>query len=130
MRAAFFSSSPFSVLSSQFGVLHSGRNYDFLRDFLIDWRDVIAMAIMKDADYSRVGAVDWAHDSPLSTAVRPDGAHLDEHAISVHRRAECGRRNENVSGEPGLWPVIQRCGIRQHKAKAIAGHAGARDHMS
>src|SRR5438046_10361427 len=91
MRAAFFSSSPFSVLSSQFGVLHSGRNYDFLRDFLIDWRDVIAMAIMKDADYSRVGAVDWAHDSPLSTAVRPDGAHLDEHAISVHRRADCGR---------------------------------------
>src|SRR6184192_3789104 len=102
MRAAFFSSSPFSVLSSQFGVLHSGRNYDFLRDFLIDRRDVIAMAIMKDADYSRVGAVDWAHDSPLSTAVRPDGAHLDEHAISVHRRADCGRRNENVSGEPAF----------------------------
>src|SRR5947209_17998278 len=102
MRAAFFSSSPFSVLSSQFVVLHSGRNYDFLRDFLIDWRDVIAMAIMKNADDSRMGAVDGADNSSLCTAIRPDGADLDKHAISVHRRADCGRWNENVSGEAGL----------------------------
>src|SRR5438132_7733576 len=108
MRAAFFSSSPFSVLSSQFGVPHSGRNYDFLRDFLIDWRDVIAMAIMKNADDSRMGAVDWAHDSSLGTAIRPDGADLDEHAISVHCRADCRRWSDNVSGKAGPLPVIQR----------------------
>src|SRR5205809_8042040 len=107
MRAAFFSiavriTALLFRTSPQFGVLHSGRNYDFLRDFLIDRRDVIAMAIMKDADYSRVGAVDWAHDSPLSTAVRLDGAHLDEHSISVHRRAYSGRRNETVFRETGL----------------------------
>src|SRR2546421_11112130 len=122
MRAAFFSiavrttallfrtSSQFPVLSSQFGVLHSGRNYDFLCDFLIDRCDVIAMAIMKDADYSRVGAVDGADNSSLCTAIRPDGADLDEHAISVHRRADCGRRNKNVSGEAGRLPVNQRGG--------------------
>src|SRR5213083_2377036 len=102
MRAAFFSiavriTALLFRTSPQFGVLHSLRNYDFLRDLLIDRRDVIAMAIMKDADYSRVGAVDWAENSSLSPAIRPDGADLHQHAISVHRRADCGRRNENVS---------------------------------
>src|SRR5207244_11588691 len=107
MRAAFFSSSQFSVLSSQFGVLHSWRNYDFLRDFLIDRRHVIAIAMMKDADYSRVRAVDGADNSSLCTAIRPDGADLDKHAISVHRRADCWRRNEKVSGEAGLYTGTQ-----------------------
>src|SRR5437870_13547446 len=106
MRAAFFSiavriTALLFRTSPQFGVLHSGRNYDFLRDFLIDWRDVIAMAIMKNADDSRMGAVDGADNSSLCTAIRPDGAALDKHAIYVHRRAVGGRWNEYVSDGAG-----------------------------
>src|SRR5215469_11352640 len=97
------------AISSRFvrGVFHSCRNNDLLRYLLIDGRDVIAMAVMKDADDSRVGAIDCADNSSFSATIWPDRADLDEHAISVHRSADGGWRNENVTCKVGFQPVIE-----------------------
>src|SRR5439155_21309826 len=111
MRAAFFSiavriTALLFRTSPQFGVLHSGRNYDFLRDFLIERRHVIARAIMKDANNSRMGAVDWADNSSLGAAIRPDDGDLHQHTIDVHRLADCRRWNLYVSGMMVLSTVF------------------------
>src|SRR5207248_2471190 len=119
MRAAFFSitvritapvfraSSRFPFFSSQFGIFHPWRNDNFLRNFLIYGCDVVAMAVVKDANDGCVGPVERADNSSLSAAVWSDRADLSEHAISVHCRADRRRRNENVSCEASLQPTIQ-----------------------
>src|SRR5579862_3474474 len=43
----------------------------------------------------------------------------------MHRIADCRRRNENIPGEPGFQRWIQRTGIGNDEAEAIAVHGQA-----
>jgi len=69
-----------------FGIFHARGDYDFLRDFLIDWRDVVpTIAAMKDSDDRAVSADDWANNAPFSAAIRANRADLDQDTVPMHR---------------------------------------------
>src|SRR5581483_493960 len=125
--AAFGSSSRLTLL----GVFHAARDDTVLRNFFVDWSDVVlAAAVMKSSHHGRLGAADYANDPALGAAVRPNCGDFHEHAISVHRGANRGRRNKNVTFQGFLQTRINGTGVGDNKAVAVAVHAEpARDHV-
>src|SRR5882757_425166 len=58
---------------------------DFLRDLLVDGRDVVmAAAVVERANDSGVGAVDGAENAALGAAVGAHAADFNENAVAMH----------------------------------------------
>ena len=77
-------------------MLHPMRNHDLRSNLLIDGGDIVAaIAIVENSNDRRMCAKNRAHDSAFGTSVRADGTDFDQYPVSVHRRANGRRRNED-----------------------------------
>src|SRR5580765_942386 len=84
-------------------MLHAFWNDDFLRDLCVDRGYVVsAAAVVEDADYWGVGAVDGANDASFGSAVVADLDDIYQHQIAVHGVADLVRRDEDVARELSL----------------------------
>src|SRR5579872_711111 len=109
-------------------ILHPRGNHDLLSYLLIDRRDVVmAMAIVKDAHDRCVGAMERPNDSSFDAAVRTKGRQLHQHAVAMHRVANCRRRNENVARDAGSETLVQSSGIGYHETEPVAMHSETAD---
>ncbi len=95
---------------------------------MVDGRDVVAaLAVVEDADDGAMSTVDGANDAPFGAAVGPDIADFDQHQVPVHGRTDSWRRDKDVPGELGFQRLLERSGVGNDKAKAIAMHAELTD---
>ena len=114
--------------TSFFWIFHPWRNYDFLRNLLVDRRHVVtAIAVMKDSDDRAVSTDDGANNAAFGTTVGADRANLYQHAVPMHCRTDSGWGNENISGELGLQAWVEGSGIGSDKPVAVAMHAQLSD---
>ena len=91
-----------------FRKLHPVRNHDLLGNLFIDRSDVVvAITVVKGANYGGMSADNWAHDAAFCATVRTDCADLHQHAVAMHSRANRVGRNEDVARETGLEAFIQ-----------------------
>ncbi len=104
-------------------VLHPWGDYDFLGYFFVDGLDVVvAVSVVEDADYRRMGTRQGADDAAFGAAIGTDGTDFDQDAVTVHGGCGGVRRNEDIAGETGLQTGIERSGVGNHEAEAVAMH--------
>ena len=70
-----------------------------------------------------------ASERMMRPSARPSGrtADFDEDAVAVHGRSDGMRRNEDIAGEARLETGIERRGVGNHEAEAVAMHGEAAD---
>ena len=64
---------------------------------------------------------------PFSAAIGAKRSYFNEHTIAVHGRASGVGRNKNIAGQARFEIRIERGGVGNHEAEAIAMHAEAAD---
>ena len=100
-----------------------------LRNFLIEWSDVVAAtAVMKNSDDGTVGTCHRADDAALGAALGTEGDNLHQHLVAMHGRTHGGRRNKYISRELCLEAFVKRGGIGGNESEAIAMHAQSSDY--
>src|SRR6266404_444373 len=108
--------------------LHPGRDHDFLGYFFVYGLDVVvAVSVVEDADEGRMGARQGANDSAFGAAIGAYGTDFDQDAVALHGGADGVRSNEDIAGETGLQMGIERSGVGNHEAEAVAMHGQAAD---
>src|SRR5947207_3601497 len=112
------------MICAGFRMLHPMRNYDLRSNLLIDRSDIVAtIAIVENSNDRRMRTKNRAHDSAFGTSVRADGTDFDQHPISVHRRANGRRGNEDVALNTGLQAFGWRSRVRKNETETVAVHA-------
>ena len=79
---------------------------------------------MEDSDYRGVRAVDGADDASFGAAVGANVRNVGKDHVSVHRRTDLVRRDEDVSGK-FRFQLTERFGIGNDEAEAVAVHGEA-----
>jgi hypothetical protein len=75
----------FLVLFLAAGPLQAAGNDDLLRDFLVNWGDVvISGAVMEGADHGWVAAGKHPQDATLGAAIILLATEFDQHLVAVH----------------------------------------------
>ncbi len=82
---------------------------------------------MEDADHGWMGTRQRADDAAFGASVGADGADFDQDTVAVHGRSGGVRSNEYIAGEAGLQIGIERSGVGNHEAEAVAMHRQAAD---
>src|SRR5260370_14421484 len=110
--------------------LHAGRNNNFLSDPAVDRLYVIVpAAIVKNAHYRGVGALDRSHNAAFRAAIRTDRANVDQDLIAVHGVPELMGRDKDVANQPRFERWADRIGVGNDEAEAIAVHGQTAGHQ-
>src|SRR6266849_6375818 len=108
--------------------LHPWGDDDFLRYFFVDGLDVVvAVSVVEDADYRRMGTRQGANDAAFGASIGTDGTDFDQDAVAVHGGSGGVRSNENIAGETGFQIGIERSGVGDDEAEAVAMHGQTAD---
>src|SRR6202521_4110296 len=109
-------------------MLHSWRDYDFLGYFFVYGFDiVVAVSVVEDADHGRMGTRQRADDAAFGAPIGADGTDFDQDAVAVHGGSDRMRSNEDIAGEASFQTSIERSGVGNHEAEAVAMHGQAAD---
>ena len=99
-----------------------------MRDFLVNRGDIVAAAaIVKLCYHSGVGTADQPQNTAFSAAVGANIADFRQYPVTMHRRTDGRGRNENISSQACLQALVERTGLRDDEAEAVAVHAQAPD---
>src|SRR5260370_2247771 len=112
------------------GDLDAGRNNSFLSDLAVDRLYVmVPAAVVKNADYGGVRALDRSHNAPLRASIRTDRANVDQYLIAVHGVPQLMGRDKDVANQPRSERWADRIGVGYDEAEAIAMHGQTAGHQ-
>ena len=129
----FFADNPVLALTWPPGalalrVLHPVGDDDVLGDLLVHGPDIVLAVVVECPDDGGVSASEHAENAAFRPAIVAQGGDFDQHAVAVHGRADRRGRNEDIAREHSLQTRIQRLGVGNYKAIAVAVHGEAANH--